>query len=166
MGSDTIYIEVIEIPKLFIGNDTAVCDDFSIVLDAGSGFDSYTWHDGSQLSTFAATQFGSYWVQVEKNGCEDADTLIIVEDCPSLIWFPNSFTPNGDGVNEVFMPVYDHVTLYQLRIYNRWGQLMFESSNIDQGWDGKFNGDLCPMGVYIFISEYTDNQEGKSHGTN
>ncbi|HSG67392.1 MAG TPA: gliding motility-associated C-terminal domain-containing protein [Bacteroidales bacterium] len=159
-GSDTVYVEVVEVPDLSIGDDTSFCEQFTLLLDAGPGWDDYTWQDGSNGSTYQASQYGTYYVIADVQGCADADTLTISEDCPSLIWFPNSFTPNGDGINESFKPVYDNVDVYQIRIFNRWGQLVFESNNINNGWDGKLNGELCPGGVYVFISEYTDNQKG------
>ena len=160
-GSDTAHIEVIDLPELFIGNDTSFCEDFNLYIDAGTGWDSYLWQDGSVTSAINATQYMSYWVTAEIRGCALSDTITINEDCPSLIWFPNSFTPNGDGINETFRPVYDHVDIFRIRIFDRWGQMVFTSDDIDTGWDGKLKGEICPVGAYVFIAEYTDNQKGE-----
>ncbi|MEN8225784.1 MAG: gliding motility-associated C-terminal domain-containing protein [Bacteroidota bacterium] len=162
MGSDTAFIEVVDLPDLSIGNDTTVCDAFIITLDAGNGFDQYVWQDGSQSSTYQATLFGVYWVLADIDGCEASDTVMIIEDCPSLIWFPNSFTPNGDGLNDEFKPVYDHIYQYQLNIFNRWGEIIFETNNIGEGWDGNINGSKAPVGVYVFVVNYIDNQDGSN----
>jgi gliding motility-associated-like protein len=78
--------------------------------------------------------------------------------------FPNAFTPSlagpSDGqydpnspTNNVFHPQAEGVLDYKLYIYNRWGELMFESKNIETGWDGYFNGKLCPQDVYIWKAE-------------
>ncbi len=161
-SSDTTYLEVIQLPSLSIGNDTTVCEEFEIILDAGNGYDYYDWQDGSQSQTYLADQPGLYWVFVELSGCAQGDSILITEECPSLIWFPNSFTPNGDGRNDIFAPVWDHVEQYNLTIFNRWGALVFESKSIEFGWDGKFNGDPSPTGVYVFVAEYIDEISGET----
>ena len=63
---------------------------------------------------------------------------------------PNVFTPNGDLDNEVFMPLMQGVVEYNMMIYNRWGELLFESNNQEIGWDGYDKGVLSPSGVYIY----------------
>ena len=76
----------------------------------------------------------------------------------SRMWIPSAFSPNGDGVNDLFFPVavgvYNDSPLDELRfwmqIYNRWGELLFESNNLFIGWDGTFNGVDCPEGVYSY----------------
>ncbi|MCK6693830.1 MAG: gliding motility-associated C-terminal domain-containing protein [Thermoanaerobaculia bacterium] len=69
--------------------------------------------------------------------------------------FPNAFTPNGDGDNDRFLPVlYCPVSQYLFRVYNRWGELMFETANPAQGWDGTFNGLEASSDVYAWVVEY------------
>ena len=159
--SDTASLRVVYLPALDIGNDTSFCENFSLYLDAGPGWDTYRWQDGSDKPDFTAASYGAYWVLASVEGCAQSDTIMITEDCPSLLWFPNSFTPNGDGLNDTFGPAYDNVDIFQVRIFSRWGQLVFESRDIEQGWDGKISGEDCPVGVYYFVAEYTDNQKGE-----
>ncbi|MBE7510097.1 MAG: gliding motility-associated C-terminal domain-containing protein [Bacteroidia bacterium] len=66
------------------------------------------------------------------------------------IYVPNSFTPNGDGMNETFGAYSEGVKDFTMQVYNRWGQLIFESSDINQHWDGKFRGELAPQGSYVY----------------
>jgi len=161
-GSDTAFIEVIPLPYLSIGNDTTVCGEFMVLLDAGSAYDMYEWQDGSDMQTITASEPGTYWVYVDIRGCWQGDTISIIEECPSHIYFPNSFTPNGDGKNDVFAPKWEYVDYYKMSIYNRWGTLVFETNDIAHGWDGTFKGGSSPIGVYIFIAEYLDAISGKT----
>jgi gliding motility-associated-like protein len=77
--------------------------------------------------------------------------------------FPNAFTPNGDGDNDRFLPVlYCPVSLYTFRVFNRWGEIMFETTDPVQGWDGSFNGLDAPSDVYVWLMEYQGGQEEAS----
>ena len=80
------------------------------------------------------------------------------------LYMPNAFTPNYDGHNDVFKPFTGRTTLepYLLQIYNRWGQLIFSSSDPEKGWDGKFDGKHCDTGVYVYILNYRNGAEGST----
>ncbi len=82
-------------------------------------------------------------VVVSEFGCKtEADTLLLLEPCEVDVWIPNSFTPNGDGINDRFHPV---TTLeYQMLIFNRWGEQIFSGND----WDGNYLGEIVPDGVY------------------
>ncbi|MFC2114151.1 PKD domain-containing protein [Bacteroidota bacterium] len=66
------------------------------------------------------------------------------------LYVPNSFTPNGDGLNDIFQPKGIFITNYNLLIFDRWGEKLFESNDISNGWDGTFKGESCPLGVYFY----------------
>ncbi|MEI6695021.1 MAG: gliding motility-associated C-terminal domain-containing protein [Bacteroidota bacterium] len=88
-------------------------------------------------------------------GCTDSISKVIIFGGTTDIWMPNSFTPNGDGLNDVFKGVSaTEVKDFNIYIYNRLGQQVFESSNIQIGWDGKFLGNDSPQGVYTFVMTY------------
>ena len=76
----------------------------------------------------------------------------------SEIWVPNVFTPNGDGTNEIFKPVTTEIQKLTMYIYNRWGEMIFETSDINGGWDGKFHGNDVPTGVYFWLIRYNENR--------
>ncbi len=84
-------------------------------------------------------------------GCRDADTVCVNVMRDDVIYIPNSFTPNGDGINDVFLPEGDGMTELQLSIYDRWGHQLFTGH--DTGWDGSSKGKLCEQGVYVYRVE-------------
>lgn len=66
------------------------------------------------------------------------------------IYVPNSFTPNGDGLNDQFFVQGEAIQTFKMQVFNRWGDLVFESNDVNNGWDGKFNGNLVPQGAYVY----------------
>ena len=87
----------------------------------------------------------------------------IETDSLPLIELPNVFTPNADGLNDFFLPkTYRGIISSQIKIFNRWGEAVFESDNASLGWNGKVkSGKLCPDGVYYYILNYTDSLNPK-----
>jgi gliding motility-associated-like protein len=83
-------------------------------------------------------------------GCSDTMVKAIKVNPDFNVFVPNAFTPNGDNDNEVFLPVTTGVKFYELRIFNRWGQELFFTNNLNVGWDGTFNGENCQLGVYTW----------------
>jgi len=93
-----------------------------------------------------------------EGGCEVTDSIDILISNESLIDIPNAFSPNGFGANNILKAVKrGQVTLKYLRIFNRWGNKVFETSNIEEGWNGEFNGVKQPSGVYVFMIEAETN---------
>jgi len=128
-------------------------------LDAGEGYTFYFWN-GSEVSTgryYEAVDTGLYSVTVvDTNCCWNTDYVMIL---PSQIYVPNAFTPNSDGTNDHFNAIglVDGILNYQLLIFNRWGQLVFEGNSIqtDAGWDGNDSkGAPAPYGTYIYKIAY------------
>ncbi len=109
-------------------------------------------HDNTIISLFVANQFG----------CIDSISKTIITNGTINIWIPNSFTPNGDGLNDVFKAEsLSEVSDFNLYIYNRWGQLVFESNNVNIGWDGKFSGEEAQQGVYTWVLTYQSDHNRK-----
>lgn len=75
---------------------------------------------------------------------------------PSKVAFPNAFSPNGDGINDIFNFESRYIRASNMKIYNRWGELIFQTSSPDTGWDGNINGKAAPPGAYIHYTEFTD----------
>ncbi|MBS1659883.1 MAG: gliding motility-associated C-terminal domain-containing protein, partial [Bacteroidetes bacterium] len=103
----------------------------------------------------------SYQVTVtDSNSCKASDTIMVKTICNDKNYFiPNTFSPNGDGVNDYFYPRGSNLyNIQSLRVFNRWGQLVFERRNFPanaatMGWDGTFNGHPAPMDAYVYIAE-------------
>ncbi|MBL0256907.1 MAG: gliding motility-associated C-terminal domain-containing protein [Bacteroidetes bacterium] len=80
--------------------------------------------------------------------------FLFQKDCLNELVFPNAFTPNEDGINEIFLPLGSEVSTYDLRIFNRWGQLIFETDDQNKGWDGRFHGRAQQDGIYLYKVSY------------
>ena len=157
-------------PKL--GKDTTLCVGQQLLLKANVPKEAdsviYTWQDGSKDSTYLVTQPGTYWVSayIEDYKITVTDSIRVnYTECNTpQLWIPNSFTPNGDGLNDKFE--YGNAENYEIKttIYNRWGQLIFESENTDF-WDGKYKGKTVTFGTYIYHIEAIrkDTMEKKIH---
>lgn len=148
-------------PNVDIGNDVRICPGEKIPLIAHN-FSTYLWQDGSNDSVFVVTQEGKIVLIVTNEfGCQASDSLLVLEDCINDILFPNSFTPNQDGINEVFLGVGSEPSGFLLQIFNRWGEVIFESNSMAIGWDGRYQGRFVHDGIYIYQAKFTmsDNQE-------
>jgi gliding motility-associated-like protein len=106
---------------------------------------------------------GIYWVRGDDTcGIYMLDTFIVRTkcDCSRYFFIPNSFTPNGDGQNDVFYPRSSHgeTKINYFRIYNRWGELLFErehfaANDVSKAWDGTYGGNLPMPDVYVYVVE-------------
>ena len=93
-------------------------------------------------------------------GCYDT-AHNTVEVIPSVsLYIPNTFTPNGDDQNDFLLPVFSgsnvDLNTYQFRVFNRWGEVVFATENIQHGWDGLFKGDPCIQGTYSWELEFKE----------
>ncbi len=163
-STDEVVVTVNPLPSVNIGNDTIVCAGI-ITLNPGNGFVGYLWQDGSTSQTYSVTSAGVYSLEAtDINGCIAIDDIRI-SSCSSLVWVPDAFTPNGDGKNDYFLPMLVNVDEYHIYIYDRWGQLVFETKNMSEYWDGKFKGEPCPGAVYSWLILYTyEGSELKKYG--
>jgi gliding motility-associated-like protein len=148
-----------------LGNDTVLCGNFITLWPHVPG-GTYLWQDGSTDSVYVVTLPGKYKVLVGYDGCAQSDSIRIGE-CPVSIWFPNAFTPNGDGLNDTFHPVGRGIEKFSMQIFNRWGEIIYKKEKVEPGWDGTSQGNLCPEGTYIFkaVFETSDGAEKKVTGT-
>jgi gliding motility-associated-like protein len=141
-----------------LNKDSVLCIGTGRALDAGPGYASYLWNNGSTGPSIDITQPGVYWVSVmDQHGCVAADTTHVVETvCLVGLFVPNAFTPNGDGHNDRFKPLYYGTeSHFDFTVFNRWGQKVFETqSPAAAGWDGTINGTPSPAGVYVWYCRY------------
>ena len=106
-----------------------------------------------------------YQVVTNEFGCRDTAIRQIYVEPQTTIYIPNAFTPNEDGSNEVFKPVIFDVTEYELLIFNRWGEVIFETQNTSEGWDGRMKGRLAPDGVYVWRVTYRNHRSIREEHT-
>jgi gliding motility-associated-like protein len=104
--------------------------------------------------------------KIDGSSCDTIRPPVIAE-IPPLVYIPNIFSPNNDGFNDVFYVRGKEIESLHFLIYNRWGNLVFESNELSQGWDGTQNGKMCEAGVYAFVAEvrFKDGREENRKGT-
>jgi gliding motility-associated-like protein len=152
---DSIMINLYPTPEVDLGPDILIPPGQKITLDAGLGFQSYLWQDGSTKNQLEAIEEGTYWVVVNDGVCQASDTIqVTFEECEAYLFIPNCFTPNGDGFNDTFLVNSSNVSDFNMMIFNRWGELLFKTSDENHGWDGKANGKLCAVGTYYYLINY------------
>ncbi|MGX5816542.1 HYR-like domain-containing protein, partial [Chitinophaga lutea] len=162
---DSINVTVAGAPTISLGNDTTLClGRRHIIKSKSTNATSYRWSTGATTSYIEVTQPGTYTVTAY-NDCGSAtdDIVIDFKACDSRPDVPNAFSPNGDGKNDIFRPVvrgpmYD----YELRIFNRWGELLFMSRDPNEGWDGTYKGQPVDVGTYVWWLSYKKTNNGPS----
>jgi gliding motility-associated-like protein len=167
-SSDTILVTVA--PKIIAnaGRDTVALPGQPLQLEATGG-QNYLWTPEIFLSNInipnpiatldANIDSIKYKVKVlDANGCFSEDDIVIrVYKTGPDIFVPSAFTPNGDGKNDVLKPYTVGISkLSYFNVYNRWGQLVFTTTELGKGWDGIFNGNPQPANAYVFSTEGTD----------
>jgi gliding motility-associated-like protein len=153
---DTLKIDsLFPTPRNFLADSFRLCLGESIEVP---GYARYRWSSGESAATYKVNQFGPLSLEVTSaQGCKGMDQTMIVPNNCKLVFIPNAFSPNGDGLNEVFRPTFGvPVTGYKAIIFNRWGQQMQLGSDPLKGWDGRWNGKDAPLGVYYYIIRFTD----------
>lgn len=162
------YIDSVSVIKLDeLPNDTSLCPGDEIELQVSHDWESVVWYDGdtSHNKTVVAPSKHILTI-VSSSGCEITDTITISGECITELSFPNIFTPNQDGSNDQFRPIeIAGIAKWDLQIYNRWGNEVFHSNNVNLFWDGTNNGKECAEGQYYYTIVYEDaysNTERKS----
>ena len=134
-------------------------------LSEGDDITNYQWLFGDGSTSYESDPSHAYHVINSENmlvrltvtngdGCADDTTMIVPVVDNFALWVPNSFTPNNDGNNEIFLPIVNDVAYYQFEIYNRTGELFFMTNSTEQGWDGTVNGKPVQTGVYVWRITY------------
>jgi len=159
-----------EPPRVSLPNDTVFCPKEGIFqIKVSSEFPSIEWfrnglpqEDYVNSHVIDITAGAMYRVDIhDYNGCFGSDEFVAVEDCPASLYIPNSFSPNGDGLNEFFSPKLEKELDYTLTIYDRWGEVMYKGNQDDLGWNGnKVDGTNAKPDVYIWMVIYDSNGNG------
>lgn len=139
-------------------NADTIYFDRMVRLAVDDYYDKYTWSTGEITPYILVQKEGWYGVTIENgNLCSSSDSIMMI-DCSMYFDMPNAFTPNSDGINDYFRPVTqaEKVDLFNMKIYSRWGQQIFETRDVSKGWDGTINGSVAPTGVYRYILAYSN----------
>jgi gliding motility-associated-like protein len=135
-------------------NDTTICvyKNQVVVLTAPAGFAHYLWNSQSVGQTYTVTSAQTVNLTVtDANGCQASQQIHVTEQCPE-VEIPNTFTPNGDGINDTW--IIDGINndpTVSLKVFNRYGSLIYKSNGYSTPWNGEYNGGKVPSGVYYYI---------------
>jgi gliding motility-associated-like protein len=114
----------------------------------------YLWlNRGDTTRAITVDRIGQYQVVVtDPQGCTATGVSLVINKCEPRVNVPDAFTPNNDGVNDMLQVFSSYITDYQLRVYNRWGEVIFTAHHPDEKWDGTYKGMLYPY-VITYKSE-------------
>ncbi|MBK8088223.1 MAG: gliding motility-associated C-terminal domain-containing protein [Chitinophagaceae bacterium] len=155
--TDSFRITTNVTPVVNLGIDTTLCYNELLVLNAASPVaDTYLWSTNVTDSAITVNTAGTYSVLVENRcGIAGDDIKVLYEDCANIIFVPNAFTPNNDRLNDVLKAkAYFKVDEFSMKIFNRWGQMIFSSNSLHTGWDGTVKGQQAPPGMYTWVIQY------------
>ena len=160
---DTVKVNIDDSLQVSLTKDTLLCNGEDFMLQVTGNYDSLFWQNGLTTNIFPVTDSGTYQV-IAKNGC-GVDTLtstIHYYSCACALLLPNAFTPNDDGHNDSFRPLHPcEMADFHLSIFNRYGQLIFKSSDPSIGWDGRFAGVKLDTGNYVWMASYINTTTNK-----
>ncbi|MCW3108942.1 MAG: hypothetical protein JWQ09_3448 [Segetibacter sp.] len=152
-GRDTINVVHLQSPVFNLGRDTTLCTGDVYTLHAGFLNANYRWQDNTKSTEFDVKQAGTYFV-TGSNYCGTYSDSVKIStiQCSCSLNIANSFSPNNDGINDLFKPdLLCTPVSYKLSIFNRYGALLFDGSNYNSGWNGRFNDTDVPVGTYYYV---------------
>jgi gliding motility-associated-like protein/uncharacterized repeat protein (TIGR01451 family) len=157
-AADTVVIaDYLPNDQLSLGEDSSYCFFISDSLRLSGGVaDSYLWLPTNETTPTIVVGYPATYtcIATKANGCISTASLEVEEICEPTVFAPNAFTPDGDGLNDVFYVYANNCITYNLRILNRRGQTVFYSEDATVGWDGMYEGTEAPVGVYVYRINY------------
>jgi gliding motility-associated-like protein len=157
----TVLVTVNPKPQVFAGRDTIFNLDEPMFINA-TGTGTLTWVSGEDIfckdcpeTKINATQSGCYVIEaITEFGCKASDDVCVEITTNSEMFIPNSFTPNDDGLNDVFFVYGFSLPEIKIEIFDRWGEKVFSSNNQKIGWDGTYKGTACKSDIYVYNLSY------------
>ncbi len=162
LDSSRQFTQVFPAPEVDLGPDTFLCKLEVIDVDVTFWNSNYLWHDLGRNPVRMFNSPGTYHVKVSNLCGEAFDTFTLTYgqfNC--RMFLPTAFSPNNDGLNDVYKPLAYDVDEYVMRIYTRWGEMIYEGTQTDPGWDGTYRGTICPQGVFVAQVSYSYQFKGK-----
>ena len=147
---DSLPVVIYPLPPVDLGDTILLYKGASINLHAGGGYMEYSWSTESTDSVILVEEQGDYAVTVKDYNCCINQDSVYVKVFEYFI--PNAFSPNGDGINDVFRAIglYKDIN-YNLQVYNRWGEKVYETDQLEEGWNGISGGKYCPPDTYVWV---------------
>ncbi|HPS62290.1 MAG TPA: gliding motility-associated C-terminal domain-containing protein [Bacteroidales bacterium] len=150
--SNALTMYIARPPVIHLSLQPFLCLADTLQLDAGPGFISYEWQDGSTGRFFTPKTAGVCRVEVTDSSACHASDSVLLKICDSKIYVPNAFTPNGDGLNDEFRVINtgEGLSSFVMNVFDRWGRMIFESTDEKTGWTGRMSGEYAPAGSYVW----------------
>lgn len=165
---DSVFVDLYPYSWVQASPDVyAFLDDEVQLWANASGPGTFIWSPAEFLSCVACADpvatpnqnYGYMVMFVDTNGCQVYDSVYIYYD--PIIYVPNTFTPDGNSMNPVFLAKGGNFKNFEMLLFDRWGELIFTSNDINIGWDGTYQGQICQDGTYtwkITVIDFTDNE--------
>lgn len=157
-----VTVSLYNTPYVNAGPDAYIEYGESVVLNGSAGGHLYWWSPPDSLScddclqpvANPSTLTNYVLYTVDQNGCTNSDTVTVYID--AVLYVPNAFTPNGDGMNDIFYAYGKEINTFVMYVFNRWGELIYTTEDLNTGWDGTYKGIVSPSDVYVWKIIYTD----------
>jgi len=159
--------------SIWVSTSGSPCTNDTLTLTAQGPANRFVWNTGDTTRSIQVIQNGVYEI-ISSGSCGIKRTtfslndscLITIGQPPKKLYVPNTFTPNRDGVNEIFLPQGNGIKEMKMQIYNRWGELVFSTEDINTGWNGNYEGEPQLPGLYFYLLNYRfDNKQfEQQHG--
>ncbi|PSK88131.1 gliding motility-associated C-terminal domain-containing protein [Taibaiella chishuiensis] len=166
---DSFFVREKAMPVANLGQDVMLCAPGPYTLKANVAAGTQVeWSTGSRDRVLTVQDTGRYWVTVTDPPCSSSDTIHIGLDlyCDCVPLLPNAFSPNNDGLNDVFGAIVNGscpISRYSLQIYNRWGELVYSTVNHKNSWDGTTKGQPADPGTYTYQLNFESGSRKKSY---
>ncbi len=158
-AADSINVAFSQATPNITGDLDLIDGETSILSVSPADFDQYLWSSSQTAPSITVADGGTYAVTVTNaDGCTGTDNVVVNVAARNDIMIPSAFSPNNDGINDQLRVIPTNgITAFEWQIFNRWGNLLFSSSDINEGWDGNYQDTDCDMGVYVYVGTVTFN---------
>lgn len=155
--SDQIIVGYIYLPIIDLPADTVLCEGHEYLIQpATQHATDYLWSSGSIAMDYDADRPETIWVEASNVCGVASDTMnVSIKRCDCFVYIPNTFTPNADGINDLFSAQGEcDIIDFELMVFNRWGELLWTTANLGEGWDGTYMGTNVPVDTYVWKVQY------------
>jgi gliding motility-associated-like protein len=138
-------------------NEVTMCEKSPELIGIEIPYDvQFRWNNGAALCCIRPEREGFYRLATYNECGSYVDTIKVkFSSCDTCVTIANAFTPNYDGRNDRFRPIIMcPVNEFSMQVFNRWGNKVFSTTNINDAWDGSYNGERCDLGIYIYVIRY------------
>lgn len=155
--SYSLPVQIYQVPVFSLGDDITLCPGMSVNIGVTSAIGyTYLWNTGALTPVIpTGPASGTYILTADNHSCTATDEMYVnvLDNC--LIKVPSAFTPNGDGVNDLLKAINaDLATQFTLKVYNRFGEMMYLTHIPTRGWDGRYKGQEADAGTYVWMLDY------------